>query len=150
MPKKEDREHRLWKLDPKIFETKKAGFLERHVLGLLRSIGGYSLLSLAFAYPIVLVYLGVAYGGLVFWGSFAGSVILMVALMRGLGFEKNFANKDISWKRTAAIPISFLMALAFILGLVYLRLWFIPIALAILSVTFTALIGLRRHSAKQG
>jgi hypothetical protein len=120
LPEKEKKDLGLWEVDPKIFEARKAGFFERYVIGRIRAIGGYSLLGAAFAYPIVLVYLGVAYGGLVFWGSFAGSFVLIMALIRGLGFDKNFANKDISWTRSAAIPISFVMAVAFIFGLIYL------------------------------
>jgi hypothetical protein len=120
LPEKEDKDPGPWKVDPKIFEARKSSLFERHVLGLIRAMGGYSLLGAAFAYPVILVYLGVAYGGLVFWGAFAGSFVLIAAPIRGLGLEKNFATKDISWTRSATIPISFILTLAFIFGLVYL------------------------------
>ena len=74
MTKKKQRETRLWQFDPSVFQPgPKASMLERFILRNARSIGKHGLYALAFAYPIILVTLGVVFGGLVFWTSLVGS-----------------------------------------------------------------------------
>ena len=75
---------------------------------------------------------GVAFGGLVFWGAFAGSVALIGLVITKAGYARNFQNWDIGFKKMGALVIAFLATLGFYLGLIHLRLMAIPIFAAIL------------------
>ena len=89
---KKQRKTRLWQFDPFVFQPgPKAGFLEHHILLRARALGKYTLYSLAFAYPVALVSLGIIFGGLVFWSAFAGSAGLMCLIIKKAGYAKNFA-----------------------------------------------------------
>jgi len=51
------------------------------------------------AYPVILVTLGVMYGGLVFWAGLAGSTGLIGLVLKQAGYAGNFAGSDIGWKK---------------------------------------------------
>jgi hypothetical protein len=110
---------------------RKAGFLERRIVPPLRQIGKFGLYGLVISYPIYLVYVGVAFGGLVFWGFFAGSLAVMGATITKLGYASNFRHWDISLKRTVGVVVGFAIAASFYGGLIYLTTWFAPIAIAL-------------------
>ena len=123
---------RLWEFDPATFQPgPKAGLLER-VLRPVRSLGKYLLFALAFAYPLYLVILGVAFGGLVFWGAFAGSIAVIGIVITKAGYSNNFRNWDIGMKKMGGLVIAFLVTLGFYFGLFYLRLLVVPVFVAVL------------------
>jgi len=86
---KKQRKTRLWQFDPSVFQPgPKAGFLEHHILRRARALGKYTLYSLAFAYPVALVSLGIIFGGLVFWASFGINPFLLAMSYQALGQMK--------------------------------------------------------------
>ena len=122
----------LWVFDPTVFQPgPKASILERTGRP-FRSLGKYLLYGLALTYPLYLVILGVAFGGLVFWTAFAGSVALMGVVIAKAGYARNFENWDIGFKKMGALVVAFLATLGLYLGLIHLRLLVLPIFAAIL------------------
>jgi hypothetical protein len=135
LTKKRPRETHLWQFDPSVFgPPRKAGLFERHVLGRARSLGRYTFYLLAFAYPILLVSVGVMFGGLVFWTSFAGSVGLMWLVIKKAGYSNNFANWDIGYKKFLALTAAFGIYAAMVYGLIFIKLWIVPIFAGILVI----------------
>ncbi len=119
MTKKKQRETRLWQFDPSVFQPgPKASMLERFILRNARSIGKHGLYALAFAYPIILVTLGVVFGGLVFWTSLVGSMGLFWLVIKRAGYSGNFASWDMGYKS----------------GLIHIGLWVVPIFGGILII----------------
>ena len=126
---------KLWEVDPSIFEPgRKASFFERRILPPLRQIGKFGLYALAITYPIYLVYVGLAYGGLAFWSFFAGSIMIMGATITKLGYASNFRHWDIGPKRTLGVLLGFAVAACFYGGLIYSRSLFIPIAFGLIGL----------------
>ncbi len=138
MSEKNDREkekRRLWEVDPGAFQPlPKASPFQRRVVPPLRTIGRFSLLGLALAYPIALVTLGLLFGGLVFWGSFAGSALILWLVLARLGFARNFAGWGVGWRKSAGVLIAFPVTLGFYLGLIYLKLLFVPVLFGVLAL----------------
>jgi len=127
---KKSRKTRLWQFDPSVFQPgPKAGFLERYIISNSRSLAKHTLYALAFAYQIVLVSLGVMFGGLVFWPSFAASMGLIWLVIKKTGYSHNFAGWDIGYKKFAGLGMAFGLYLGFVYGLAYtpLRLMTIPL-----------------------
>lgn len=140
------KKRRLWEVDPSIFQPgRKASFFERRIVPPLKQVGGFSLLALAIAYPILLVIVGVAFGGLVFWSVMAGSIVVIAVVIEKLGYASNFRNWDVSFRRMAALVLGFVIAWSFYAGLFYLKLWLVPIAVTLLSLGL--LVVLRRSTA---
>jgi hypothetical protein len=81
-------------------------------------------------------------GGLAFWGFFAGSVMIMGATITKLGYASNFRHWDIGLKRTLGVLLGFSVAAGFYAGLIYLKIWLVPIAFIILG--FGVLLFLKR------
>ena len=134
-----DRETHLWQFDPSVFQpSRKAGFLERHLLGKGRALVRNMLYMAAFAYPIILVTLGVAFGGIVFWTSFAGSGILIFLIIKKAGYSANFAGWNIGYTKILGLVGAFVIYLGLVYGLIYIHLWTIPIMAAILAAVFLA------------
>ncbi|PYX36395.1 MAG: hypothetical protein DMG75_10750, partial [Acidobacteria bacterium] len=91
-----------------MFEPRRrAGFFERRIVPALRQIGKFGLFGLTITYPIYLVYVGVAFGGLAFWSFFAGSIVAMGTIITRLGYASNFRHWDISLKRTVGVLLGF-------------------------------------------
>lgn len=109
---------------------------------LLRQTAKFGLYALAIAYPIYLVYVGLAFGGLVFWTFFAGSIALIGALITKLGYAPNFKHWDISLRRTIGVFLGFVVAAGFYAGIIYLKSWVLPVVLGML--VFGLLLVLRR------
>jgi hypothetical protein len=143
----EEREKRkLWDVDPSIFEAgRKASFYERRVFPILRQTAKFGLYGLAIAYPIYLVYVGLAFGGLVFWTFFAGSIALIGVVITKLGYAPNFRHWDISLRRTVSVFLGFALAAGFYAGIIYLKSWVLPIVLGLL--VFGLLLVLRRRKS---
>src|SRR5207247_9979868 len=108
--------------------------------------GKYTLYSLAFAYPVLLVSLGIIFGGLVFWGAFACSIGLMWLIIKKAGYSKNFANWGVSNKKLLGLFGAFGIGLGFFYGLIQLREWFFPFFGGVLVIALT--VGLRRFSER--
>jgi len=129
------KKRKLWNADPSIFELgRKASFLERRILPALRQAAKFGLYTLAIAYPIFLVYIGLAFGGLVFWTFFAGSIALIGVALTKLGYASNFRHWDVSLKRTAGVFLGFLIAASFYAGIIYLKTLLVPVAFALLAL----------------
>ena len=132
MPEENDK-RKLWNVDPSMFEVgRKASFYERRVFPFLRQAAKFGLYGLAIAYPIYLVYVGLAFGGLVFWIFFAGSIALVGAVITKLGYASNFRHWDISLKRTVSVFLAFALAAGFYAGIIYLRIWILPVVSGLL------------------
>jgi hypothetical protein len=132
------KKRRPWEIDSAIFQPgPKASLFKRFILRPLRSVGKYAILALAFTYPIYLVSVGIIYGGLVFWGFFAGSVTLMGVIISRAGYSKNFATWDVSLKRFAASTLAFLTLAGLYLGILYFKVWIVPIMIAALGLVLT-------------
>ena len=58
----------------------------------------------------------------------------MGTIIYGLGYSSNFRHWDISLKRTIGVLLGFVVAAGFYAGLIYLRTWFIPVALLLLGL----------------
>jgi hypothetical protein len=128
------KKRKLWNVDPATFELgRKASFLERRIAPPLRQIAKLGLYTLAITYPIYLVYVGLAFGGLVFWSFFVGSLAIMGTIITRLGYASNFRHWDISFKRTVGFLLGFAIAAGFYAGLIYLKIWFVPIAVTLLG-----------------
>jgi hypothetical protein len=140
------KKRKLWDVDPSIFKPgRKASFYERRIVPPLRQIGKFGLYSLAISYPLYLVYVGLAFGGLAFWGFLAGSMALMGIIIARLGYSSNFRNWDTSLKRTLGLILGFLLAIGFYGGLIYLKTWFLPIGFGLAGVGL--LLMLRRSTS---
>jgi hypothetical protein len=146
LPEESDDKKRLWKIDPAMYQKgPRTRFLERRIIPSLRHIGKWVLIGLAVAYPIYLVYVGVAFGGIVFWAFLAASFGAIGVIITRLGFASNFRNWDMGMKRMGGIVLGFLVAMGFYGGLIYLKTWFIPAI--ILLAAFGLYLAARRLSS---
>lgn len=136
MEKKEEKKRKkLWEVDPTIFRPgKPAGYIEKAV-SLLRGFGKYVSFALLLFYGPILVILGIAFGGLVFWGSLAGSMALIGLILKKLGYAKNFAawNPRIG-RQLLSLFIGFLFAVGLYLGLITFQAWLIPVAFGLAAL----------------
>src|SRR5437870_12547188 len=65
-------------------------------------------------------------------GAFsAGSIAVMGTIITWLGYASNFRHWDISLKRTVGVLLGFVIAAGFYGGLIYLKIWFLPIAVGL-------------------
>ena len=116
------------RFDPSLFQPlRKAGVLERRIIQPGRSLGKYSLYTLAFTYQLALVSLGVVFGGLVFWSLLVGSAGVFWLVISKTGYAKNFANSDVGYRKLIGLVGGFILSLGVIYGLIYLSGWIIPI-----------------------
>ncbi len=130
LTRKKPRETRLWQFDPAVFRPgRKAGHFERHLLAPARSVAKHTLYVLAFAYPILLVTLGLLFGGLVFWSSLAGSMLVVWIVLKKTGYARNFEDWDIGYRKFLGLTIAFGMTVLFVYSLGYtpLKIMTIPI-----------------------
>jgi hypothetical protein len=132
-------EHRkkkkLWEVDPHMYNTgQRSSFLERHVLPTVRTAAKFALIALALTYPLYLVYIGLAYGGLAFWSFLAGSSGIIGLIIWKLGFAPNYSRWDLGLKRMLGVFGGFALAFGLYIGLIYLKTLILPISIAVLSV----------------
>ncbi len=136
----EKKNSRLWKVDPSIRDPlPRAGLVQRRIIPPLKTLGQFSLISLGIAYPIILIILGLYFGGLVFWTSLAGSILIIWALLSKLGYARNFTNWTVPWKRFAGGLIGFPLAAGLYLSLIYLKLLAFPLIIAALGISVVLL-----------
>lgn len=100
----------------------------------MRQTAKLCLYALAMAYPIYLVYIGLAYGGLAFWSFFAGSIALIGLTITKLGYASNFKHWDVSFKRSTGVFLGFLVATGFYFGIIYLKTWLVPVAVGLFMI----------------
>lgn len=142
----EHKKRKLWEVDPTVFDAgRKASFFERRVAPALRQLGKFGLFSLALTYPIYLVYVGVAFGGLAFWGFLVGSIAIMGIIITKLGYASNFKHWDISLKRTLGLLLGFPVTVGFYEALIHLKTLFLPVAFVLAGLGF--LLILRRSKS---
>jgi len=118
-----------------LYRPDRASLFQRRIVPTLRQLGKFGLFGLAFTYPIYLVYVGLAFGGLVFWSFFAGSFTIIGVVITRLGYASNFRNWDPNFRRVmAGTVLGFLIAVGFYSGLIYLKSWFLPAVLGLLGL----------------
>lgn len=145
--KPKPRKNRFWIYDPSAFQPlPRAAFFRRHFAAPIRSFGKYSLYTLAFSYPLVLVSLGIIFGGLIFWASLVGSFLLMWLIIKKAGYARNFAEWGVGSRRFLALFGAFGAAVAFVYGLTHLGFLFFPIFFAVVVTSF--IIGVRLFSLR--
>lgn len=142
-PEEEKKKPRFWVIDPAMFHPgRRAGFFERYFLGWFKLAGKYALYAIAFFWPLLVVSIGVAFGGLAFWTSFLTSFAIIGFLITRLGFAANFADWNVSNTKFAGLIVAFVAAIGFYYGLIHLKIWLIPIILCVLGLTLA--LGIRR------
>jgi len=125
--------HRFWQVDLGVFHRTGKPRRVSRVLDRLRQLGSFLLVALALSYPLTLVYLGIAYGGFVFWGSFSGSLVIIYVIISRLGFARNFEGWGSGFlKRLVVLVIAFGAAAGFYLSLFSLRILTIPLIICLL------------------
>jgi hypothetical protein len=145
MPDPEKRKKKLWEIDPSIYAPGPKARLRQRTVGLLRGVGKAMLYVAFFAYPLALPIIGVAFGGLAFWATFAGSVVVISVILARLGFARTFAKRDFPFlTSTLALCGGFLCALGFYLGLLTFQWLIIPIVAALAGLGL--LVALRKGS----
>ena len=135
MPESEDKREkdRFWQVDPTIYLHRTKDSLSGRVAHLGGVIGRTSLFGLLLLYPVVLLLIGLFFGGLAFWASFLGTVAVMGGLIWKTGYARNFANWNPSHARQLiGLTAGFLATLGFVLGLVELHIWFLPLMVGVL------------------
>lgn len=143
MPKKTEKS-RLWEFDPSIFDPlPKASILERYIVSPVRNITRRALFGIAFAYPIALVTIGLVFGGLAFWISFAGSAGIIYIVIKKSGYAANFANWDVGRNKFIGLIGGFGMTLAFVYGLIYLSTMIVVIFAGVLTAVLILAIMLK-------
>jgi hypothetical protein len=131
------RKKRFWEVDPAVFRSSgKYGIRER-VADRVRQAGKSLAWLLLFTYPLTLPLLGLLYGGLVFWGTFAGTVIVMMILLSKFGYGRTFGARDFPFfKSLVGLSGAFLCTLGLYLSLAFLKFWTIPIAFGLSALAF--------------
>lgn len=136
MPDPEDElQRRFWKVDPSIFETRKARNRFERLLEVFGTVSRFISVPLLLGYPLVLVIVGLVYGGLAFWGFFSGSIAVMGLLIWRSGYARNFAAWNPSLGRQLlGLSLGFLIAAGLYLGLVELQLPMLAIMFGLLGL----------------
>ncbi len=125
----------MWRVDAEVFQPFSEVRLVDRVTGRLRSFGRLFLIAGFLSYPLLLIILGVVYGGLAFWGLFGVSMCVIWLVLTRTGYARNFEEWDSSLSsKLAAITVGFLGVMGFFLGLFWLRLWVLPIFGAFLAL----------------
>ena len=88
--------------------------------------------------------MGILFGGLVFWTSFAASVGLIFVVIKKAGYSENFANWDISNKKFVGLFVAFGITFALYLGLIYIGILTIVVFGALLALVLV--LGVRKAS----
>lgn len=80
------------------------------------------------SYPVTLPVLGILFGGLVFWGTFVGSVGLIGFGLWKAGYARNYQawNPNLA-RQLVGLSIGFAMTLGMFYGLFYLKAWVLPL-----------------------
>ena len=108
---------------------------------LLKSVAQVGVLLVLFAYPIVLVYLGIAYGWMAFWSSLAGSFLMVGVLLSMTRYSRNFDRPaGSSATPLASLVVAFIAMAGFYLGLFQFKLLMIPLFLGIIAGSFALLV----------
>ncbi len=126
---------RLWGVDSELYQKgQEAGLFESRIVPMLRQVGRFSLISLALAYPLALVVIGIVYGGLVFWSFFAGSVVAIYFIISKLGFAPRFRSQGQGFRAILGIIGGSILAAGFYEGLFVLKTWLIPAVIGLSAV----------------
>jgi hypothetical protein len=132
-------EKRFWIVDPSMFNSKNRRSRKDRIRDPVVSIARTIFVISLFTYPLVIVYLGLAYGAIAFWGSLSLSFLALGLFLWKTGYAKNFD----SWnpnlgKQLIGIFLAFLAVLGVYEGLFHLGLWILPImaagSIAILAI----------------
>ena len=123
------RKRRFWQFDPAIFQPgPKTSLPRRFIVEPAKQLTKLVLIIAILTYPVSLPLLGILFGGLVFWGAFAGSLGLITLVLYKTGYAKNFDAWNPSLiKQMIGLSGGFMMAAGFFLGLVYLKTWMVPV-----------------------
>jgi len=145
---RDDKEKNFWKVDERIFRPARIQTNVQRFVDALKTLSKGGLLILLFAYPILLVYVGVAYGGIVFWSSFAGSFVIVGIILSRTGYSRNFVTVEGGMaRRLIGLAIAFVSIVGFYLGLFQFKLLMVPILLGVLGAAI-ALVMLKARLRK--
>jgi hypothetical protein len=134
LPEKSEKK-KLWEVDPNLYHTgKRASFSQRRIIPALRQVGKFGLLALLFTYPIYLIYIGLAFGFLAFWTFLAASMVVIGFVISRLGLASNFRNADFGLKRMIGVVLGFMVAAGWIVGVIYLKAWFVPTTFVLIGL----------------
>ncbi len=127
-----DDKSKLWKVDPALFQPPPRPRRIVLLMDRLRPLGSLLLVCLAAFYPVLVVYLGIEYGGVVFWGSLAASLVIIYMIISGLGYAGNFEGRGQPILRGLfAITLGFGLAVGLYLSILNLKIMTIPIVIGL-------------------
>lgn len=95
---------------------------------------------------MVLVGLGIVFGGIVFWTSLVGSFVLIWLVIKKAGYARNFAEWGVGSRRLLGLFGAFGAALGFFYGLTHVGFWFFPIFFGVVVASF--ILGVRLFSSR--
>ncbi len=125
------RKKRFWVVDPSMFRQEGERSKVERIRDLVVSLGRRAFILLLFSYPLLLIYVGLAYGGVAFWGLFAGSFAAMGLFLWKLGYAKNFDSSNPRLgKQLLGLILGFVAVMGFYEGLFHLGVWILPITAA--------------------
>jgi len=129
----DDVERKYWNVEKGIFSTKGTRTVLRHISSTFQSLGKSIIFLLLFGYPVLLVYAGIAYGAVAFWGSLGASILLIGLALSKSGYARNFEGRKGNLVRgLAGLAIAFVVLIVFYLGLFNFGALMVPILLGII------------------
>jgi hypothetical protein len=132
---RDDKEKHFWKVDERIFRLARIQTGVQRFAAVLKSLVSAVLVLLFFAYPLLLVYVGIAYGGMAFWSSLGTSFVIVGIVLWKTGYSRNFHTVDGGMaRRLVGLTLAFVSVVGFYLGLLQFKFLMIPIFLGVLGV----------------
>ena len=114
-PEAKGKKRKFWEVDPSIFKPgPKDSWQRRYLIEPARSLAKFTFLGLLLAYPLVMVTLGIVFGGAYFWGIFAGSLGLIGFVIWKAGYARNLENWNPNFRRQlVGLTFGFLLTAGF-------------------------------------
>jgi hypothetical protein len=130
-----EEEKKLWKVDAAIYRKGKETSFPARLVESLKTAGRSALFAVLLVYPLMLVILGIVFGGLIFWATLGGSIALIWLILTKAGYAKNFEQSNPRLLRQlTALTIAFVILVGYYEALFHFGVWVLPVLLAILSV----------------
>lgn len=129
-PKKEQKK-RLWVVDPSMYKSEGNRSKIDHVRDLLVPLGRTAFVIVLFSYPLLLVYLGIVFGGVAFWGTLAGTFLALGLFLWKTGYARHFEAWNTNFgKQIIGLLAGFLIVLGVYEGVFHLGFWILPLVVA--------------------
>ncbi len=133
----EDEESRLWIVDPSMYQSSgHPKSLGSRVASRLRGLGTIGLFTLLIVYPVGLIYMGLVYGWLGFWGTFLGTLSIIGLVLHRAGYSGNFsqAGTGTPLRAIAGLFLAFIVTVGFYEWLFILRSLVFPIIILFVTI----------------